>query len=99
MARVSKAQMTEKDPGEWVAGAAAARKAREAVATQVVELIGSADLTGSRDYVARRIHEYADAVRDGDPEGERAALMELAVASAATAAGIDLRRRRATATA
>jgi hypothetical protein len=95
MARVSKAQMTEKDPGEWVAGAAAARRARTSVAAQVSELISSADLTGSPDYVARRLREYATAVRAGDAESERAALMELSVAAAATAASIDLRLRAA----
>lgn len=85
--------MGPKDPAAWEAGARKAREARAAVATQLSDLISSADLTGSPDYVARRLREYATAVRTGDAESERAALMELSVAAAATAASIDLRLR------
>lgn len=91
MARVSGANMTAKDPTEWVAGEKAARKARRAITSQFADLLTSADLTGSRELVARRVADYAEAARHGDPATERAALMELAVVAGATAAGIDLR--------
>lgn len=89
MARVSAANMTSKDPTEWVAGARVARAARQRVAAQLSELIIDADLTGSPEFVARRLTEYAQAIRHGDVAGQRAALMELAVAAATTAAGLD----------
>jgi hypothetical protein len=91
MARVSKADMTEKNPAEWVAGAKAARAARKNVSDQLTKLIESADLTGSRPLVARRIRELAGAQRSGDVAAERAALMELAVAASTSAADIDVR--------
>lgn len=90
MARVSSAQMTDKNPLEWVEGATRARAARENVAAQVTDLIRSADLTGSPDFVVLRIRNYSEAQKAGDRAAERAALMEMAVAAAATAAAIDL---------
>lgn len=89
MARVSAANMTKKDPTEWVAGAKIARAARKRVASQLTDLITAADLTGSPELVARRVADYAEAIRHGDAAGQRAALMELAVASATTAASLD----------
>lgn len=91
MARVSAANMTKKDPTEWVAGARVARAARKRVASQLSDLIIDADLTGSPEFVARRVAEYAEAIRHHDDSGQRAALMELAVAAATTAAGLDCR--------
>lgn len=90
MARISKAEMKEKDPIAWAAGSKKARVARRNVASQLDQLINDADLTGSRDLVARRVAEVAAAARAGDPISERAALMELATAAACTAASIDL---------
>lgn len=92
MARVSSANMTGKDPTEWVVGARAARAARKTVCSQLTELILNSDSTGSRELVARRVGEYAEATRHGDLVAERAALMELAAAAGSTAAGVDLRR-------
>jgi hypothetical protein len=91
MARVSAANMTKKDPTEWVVGARAARAARTRVASQLTELISTADLTGSPEFVARRIADYAESIRHGDPSAQRAALMEVAVAAATTAAALDVR--------
>jgi hypothetical protein len=82
--------MKEKDPIAWAAGSKKARQARRNVASQLDQLITEADLTGSRDLVARRITEVAAAARAGDSLSERAALMELATAAACTAASIDL---------
>lgn len=98
--RISKADMKPKDPIAWQEGATTARATRRNVAEQVSELILDADLTGSRDFVARRVSGYAAAVASGDPAAERAALMELSTAAACTAAAIDLahpkpRKRRA----
>lgn len=90
MGRISKAEMTPKNPVAWAEGATAARAARENVAVQLQELLLDADLTGSPDYVARRVNEYAAACRSGDFDAQRAALMELSVAAGATAAAIDL---------
>ena len=90
MARISRAEMTEKNPSEWQEGATAARAARENVAVQLQDLILDADLTGSPDFVARRVREYAAAKATGDTSVQRAALMELATAAATTAAGLDL---------
>lgn len=89
MARVSAANMTSKDPTEWVAGAKVARAARKRVAAQLSDLITTADLGGSPEFVARRVAEYAESIRHADAAGQRAALMELAVAAATTAAGLD----------
>lgn len=94
MARVSSADMTEKDPQAWVEGTRSARKARANVIAQLGDLIQGADLTGSPDLVVRRIRGYAEARQSREPETERAALMELAVAAAATAAGLDIRPGR-----
>jgi hypothetical protein len=88
--RISKAEMTEKNPLTWVEGSRKAKKARKNVADQIATLIEVADLTGSQDLVSRRVREYADALRAGDPADQRAALMELAVAAGSTAAAIDL---------
>lgn len=89
MARVSAANMTKKDPTEWVTGAKVARAARKRVAAQLTDLITAADLTGSPELVARRITDYVAAIREGDLPAQRAALMELSVAAATTAAGLD----------
>lgn len=91
MAHVSRANMDEKKPTEWVEGAKVGRAARKRVAGQLKELIEGADLTGSTDLVARRIRSYSKAVKSGDAESQRAALMELAAAAGTTAAGIDAR--------
>lgn len=90
--RISRAQMTVKNPAEWVEGSARATRARRRVAGQVKKLIEDGALTGSQDYVARRVSEYAAAIKSGDPSAQRAALMDLATAAGATAAAIDLQR-------
>jgi hypothetical protein len=90
MARVSKSEMTRKNPAEWVRGTKAAREARANVAIQIQDLILDADLSGSSHFVARRVRQYSEAVKAGDPSAQRAALMELSVAAATTAASMDL---------
>lgn len=91
--------MTEKNPTEWVEGQKVGRAARQHVSKQLRQLIEDADLTGSRELVADRIKSYAAAVKANDSVAERAALMEIAAAAAATAAGIDVHQRRGLASA
>jgi hypothetical protein len=93
MARISRAQMTEKNPTEWVEGSEKARRARRNVSRQLDKLIVEGAITGSPEYVAKRVRSYGDALSNGDLTSQRAALMELAVAAAATAASIDLGNR------
>lgn len=92
--------MKVKDPLAWQEGATSARACRKNVAAQVTASIIDADLTGSKDFVAKRVAQYARACTSADPAAERAALMELSTAAACTAAAIDMahpkpRKRRA----
>ena len=87
---VSKADMGEKNPVEYQQGARRAREARSHVAQQLGSLIETADLTGSHDFVARRVRSYVDALREGDVVVIRSALMDLGAAVGATVADLDL---------
>jgi hypothetical protein len=90
MAGISRSTMTKKNAGDWVEGTERADRARAHVAAQLNKLILEGSITGSPEYVAKRVRSYSDAVRHGDESSQRAALMELAVAAAAGAAALDL---------
>lgn len=98
MARVSKANMGEKNPSEYAEGTQRAKRARKKVAGQLALLIEDAEMTGSDALVGRRVRAYAEAVKSGDHFAVRGALMELGQAAGATVAAMDLqapRQRRA----
>lgn len=91
MGRVSKAGPTERgEPEEYSLATKRARRIRAEVAGQISEHLTSADLTGSREYVAMRVRTYAQAVAAEDPLVVRAALMELATAAGAAICHIDM---------
>lgn len=81
------------EPKDWKVGTAAAREARAVVAEQLAELILERDMTGGRDHFAQRLRELLEAERRGEPEVQRAAAMELAVAAAGWVVSLDLRQR------
>jgi hypothetical protein len=62
------------------------------VAEQLTASITERGMTGGRDYVAQRLRGALEAERCGDPEVERAAVMELAIAVAGWVVALDLRR-------
>lgn len=87
---VSRSDPGASEPEEFRVGTKEARAVRASVAEQVTEMITSMDLTGSKGYVVRRLKELAAAEKSGDPMALNAAVMELAAASGAWAAQIQL---------
>lgn len=91
MARVSRAKPSKQgEPEEYKVNAKRARAAREDAGDQVRWAISHADLTGSPEYVARRVREWLEAEREGDPFVTRAALLEIAAAAGAYIVHLDL---------
>lgn len=88
---VSKASPASGEPEEWAYGAKLARFARGRTAERLSEMIVDTDLTGSKDYVRRRLATLIEAERTGDPLVIHEASMELAAASAAYAVALQLR--------
>lgn len=91
MARISKSDPGERSSIEAKVGVRMARLIRKRVGAQVEELIVDTELTGSPDYIRRRLKELVMAEKDGDDLVRRAAAMELAAAAAAYAVEIELR--------
>lgn len=84
-------EATASDPEEYRAITEEARFVRASVAEQVGQMITDSDMTGSRDYFARRLRELAAAEKSGDPMALNAAVMEVAAAAGAWATAIQLK--------
>lgn len=84
-------EATASDPEEYRAITEEARLVRASVAEQVGQMITDSDMTGSRDYFARRLRELAAAEKSGDPMSLNAAVMEIAAAAGAWASAIQLK--------
>lgn len=78
------------DHEEYEAADRAAVEARGFVAGQLTSLIETVTITGSDEMLAGRIRAVVAAKKGGDKLIERAAYMELAVAAASCAVGLDL---------
>lgn len=83
---VSRADSSQGEPADFQLGAQEGREAREAVAAAI---LGN-DLTGSPEYVSRRVRDVVEAERSKDPMVRYAAAIELSAAAAAYAAAIRL---------
>ena len=83
---------SSREPEEWAEASRKARGARAVVAAQLADLVVEADLTGGRELCARRVREFAEAERAGDPMLIRAAAMTAATAFAQYAVRLDLRQ-------
>lgn len=79
------------EPQEWKAATERAQEIRVNVGQQLAALVAEADITGSGGLIAKRVRGIVEAEGSGDQTLVRAAAMELAVAAAAFAVGIDVR--------
>lgn len=90
---VSRAETGRSEPEEWQLNVKMARLARRQTADRVGEMIVADDLTGSSEYLAKRLRRLAEAQKTGDPLLIHDALMELSAAAAAGAVDLQLRTR------
>lgn len=82
----------DREPEGWKDGSRRARAARQNAGRQIAESLVAADITGSREFLARRLRNVAEAEREGDDFVKRGAYLDLAVAAGAMVAAIDVRR-------
>ena len=87
---ISRSNLGTRYAAASIEGTRQARELRQNVADQLHEVIVETELTGSTDYVARRLREVADAERSGDDVTRRAAYLELSAAAAAMCVQIEM---------